>query len=117
MTKVLSTLAISASLLALSGFGVAYADGAAGSYALSLSHGVPCTVTLAQDGGADTAACNDIQHVNRWHKTGSELELSNDHGTVYAVLRAKGDGYQGSTILKNSSLTLTPTAETAALSH
>src|SRR5579862_6372445 len=106
MNKLLSTLALSASLLTLSGFGVAYADGAAGSYALSLSHGAPCTVTLAQDGGADTAACNDVQHVNRWHQTGSELELSDDHGTVYAVLHARGDAYQGSTIVKNSSLTL-----------
>jgi len=86
-----------------------------GEYKLVVRHGAPCTVTLSADGAASAGACPDAQ-VSHWRQTGGTLEL--DQGQdVYAVLHSSTDGYAGKTIEQNASLTLTPTSQTAAISH
>ena len=105
-----------AALLSFAGVTVAAAAPVtAGEYKLVVSHGAPCTITLSADGAASAGACTDAQ-VSHWRQTGSTLELNN--GTeVFAVLHNSTDGYAGRTIARNASLTLTPTSQTAAVSH
>ena len=102
----------------LSFAGVTYAAGATltpGEYKLVVRNAAPCTITLSADGVASAGACADAR-VRHWRQTGSTLEL--DEGSdVYAVLHTSSDGYAGKTIEQNASLTLTPTSQTAAVSH
>ena len=98
--------------------GAAYAQPfTAGDYKLAVGNSVPCTVNLAADGSASVGACATAPNVAHWQQHGSTLQLSTVNGEVYALLKPKGDVYAGTTFVTNSSLTLTPTAQTAALTH
>jgi hypothetical protein len=79
-----------------------------------LSTGVadaPCTVTLtagttdSTGTAASTGDCNGT-NVGQWHTTGSNLELLASNGTLVAILRSKGDGYEGSRISDNRKVAL-----------
>jgi|SRR5579871_168267 len=102
-----------AALLSLGGISVAAAAPVtAGEYNLTLRNGAPCTVTLSADGSASAGACANVQ-VSHWRQTGGTLEL--DRGSdVYALFHQSTDGYAGHTVATNSSVTLTPTPQTAA---
>ena len=93
----------------------------AGEYKLAVGSGAPCTVTLAADGSASVGACAAAPNVGHWQQHGSTLQLSKGDGEVYALLKPKGDVYAGTTFPSNDSathsLTLTPSAQTAALGH
>lgn len=119
MTNLRRFLALSA-FLSLSAAGVAQAQPfTAGEYKLAVGSSAPCTVSLAADGTASVGACAAAPNVGHWQQHGSTLQLSKVNGEVYALLKPKGDAYAGTTFPSNDSishsLTLTPTAQTAAL--
>ena len=95
--------------LALSGSGAAYAQGlTAGDYKLVVGHATPCAVSLAADGKATVPAdCTHVGAVTHWRSTASGVEFFDNAGSTVAVLKAKGDGYQGATFSDNDQLTLT----------
>src|SRR4051812_8447578 len=98
----LSSLAVGAAI-ALTSIAFAHADPVV-TGAWKLSVGVnddPCVVSLAADpdfasGGSATATgdCNGVSF-QRWKATGRNLLLSQNNGTAIALLRAKGDAYEG----------------------
>src|ERR1700730_14063055 len=98
MTNLHRFLTISAAL-ALSGFGVAHAQGvSAGEYKLAFGSAAPCPVTLAADGtAAPDASCARSGEISRWHATPVGLVLQDNSGTVIVALAAKGDTYAGKT--------------------
>ncbi len=89
--------------VALATIGAAHAAApVAGSWKLSTGAAdAPCVVTLtagATDNNgtaASTGDCNGTK-VGQWHTTGSALELLASNGTLVAILRPKGDAYEGS---------------------
>lgn len=95
--------------LTLSGYGIAQAQGlTAGDYKLAVGHATPCAVSLAADGTATVPAdCSQVSSVTHWRSTASGVEFFDNSGAVFAVLKAKGDGYQGATFADNHELTLT----------
>jgi hypothetical protein len=95
--------------LALSGYGVANAQGlTAGDYKLAVGHATPCAVSLAADGAATVPAdCAHVTGVTHWRATATGVEFLDNAGSTVAVLKAKGDGYQGATFSDNDQLTLT----------
>jgi len=106
--------------LALSGFSVANAQPVnAGDYKLTVGKAEPCTITLSADGAASPGACAGAANVGHWQMQGSTLQLNKADGEIYALLKAKGDAYAGTTFPSNDglvrTLTLTPTPQTAAL--
>ena|SRR5215472_6358606 len=120
MTALRRFLTLSA-FLSLSA-GVAYAQPfTSGEYKLAVGNAAPCSVTLAADGTASVGACATAPNVGHWQQHGSTIQLSKVNGEVYALLKPKGDAYAGTTFPGNDSvtrsLTLTPTAQTAALGH
>jgi hypothetical protein len=117
MTNLRRFLVVS-TLLSISSLSAASAAGlVAGDYKLAVGSAAPCTITLAADGTASVGACAGAPNVGYWKQRGSTIELSMNSGEVFALLHTKGDAYAGSTIPSNHTLTLTPTAQTAALSH
>jgi hypothetical protein len=95
--------------LTLSGYGVAQAQGVtAGDYKLAVGHATPCAVSLAADGTAAVPAdCAHVTAVTHWRSTATGVEFEDNSGTILAVLKAKGDGYQGVTFADSDQLTLT----------
>jgi hypothetical protein len=95
--------------LALSGYGVANAQGlTAGDYKLAVGHATPCAVSLAADGTATVPTdCAHVSDVKHWRSTATGVEFFDNAGSTVAVLKAKGDGYQGATFANNDQLTLT----------
>ena len=96
-------------LLALSGYGAANAQGlTAGDYKLAVGHATPCAVSLAADGTATVPAdCAHVSDVTHWRPTASGVEFFDNAGSTVAVLKAKGDSYQGATFADNHELILT----------
>ena len=96
-------------VLTLSGYGVANAQGlTAGDYKLAVGHATPCAVSLAADGLATVPAdCAHVTDVTHWRSTATGVEFLDNSGAMIAVLKAKGDGYQGVTFSDNNELTLT----------
>ena len=95
--------------LAASATGAANAQGfTAGDYNLAVGHAAPCTVSLASDGTASVPAdCAHVSGVTHWRSTASGVEFIDNAGATVAVLKAKGDGYQGATFADNDQVTLT----------
>ncbi len=108
MTNLRRFLTLS-SFLALTGYGVAQAQGlTAGDYKLAVGSATPCAVSLAADGTATVPAdCVHVNDVKRWRATATGVEFFDNSGSTIAVLKAKGDGYQGATFADNHELTLT----------
>jgi hypothetical protein len=121
MTSLRRFLTFSA-LMALSGFSVANAQPVtAGDYKMAVGNSAPCTITLSADGAASAGACATAPNVGHWQQRGSTLQLNKGNGEIFALLKVKGDAYAGTTFPSNDglvkTLTLTPTAQTAALTH
>jgi hypothetical protein len=119
MTSLHRFLTISA-ILALSGYGVAHAQGLnAGDYKLAVGSAAPCALTLAADGSAKTdGACGRAGDISHWRATGTGVVFQDNSGTVFATLVAKGDTYAGSTFADSHRVVLTPAGQaTAVLAH
>lgn len=96
-------------LLAVAGMGAAQAQGvAAGDYKLAVGHAAPCSVTLVADGSVTVGTdCTRVSDVSHWRPTSSGLQFQDNSGTTVAVLKAKGDGYEGQTFADDHQLVLT----------
>jgi hypothetical protein len=98
-------------LLALSGFGTAYAQApalTAGTYKLAISSKAPCDLTLAADGTLTQAAdCATGASLGKLIAAGSGYELTTASGEIYALLKLHGDTIEGSTIPDGRKLVLT----------
>src|ERR1700689_1678690 len=81
-------------LLALSGFGTAYAQAPAleaGTYKLAIGSKTPCSVTIAADRPISPSAdCEAGIVVDKWAPTASGYLLISGSGAVYAVLKPNG---------------------------
>ena len=88
-------------LLALSGFGTAYAQApalAAGTYKLAVGAKAPCEVTITADGAvAQSADCATGTTLAKWAPTGSGYQLISNTGETYAVLKPHGEALEGQT--------------------
>jgi hypothetical protein len=88
-------------LLAISGFGTAYAQApalAAGSYKLAIGAKTPCDVTLATDGTLTAAAdCATGVALTKWAPTATGYQLISVTGETYAVLKPHGEALEGAT--------------------
>jgi hypothetical protein len=104
-------------VLALSGYGVAYAEGvSAGNYQFSYGHAAPCAATLAADGTATVdPTCKAT--FSQWKATPTGIELLNGAGDVFASLNTKGDAYTGASFANNHTIVLAPASQTAVLGH
>lgn len=89
-------------VLALSGFGSAYAQApalAAGMYKLAISSRTPCEVTVTADGTFTPAAdCATGATITKWATAGSSgYQLLTASGEVFAVLKPHGETLEGAT--------------------
>ena len=113
MTSIRRFLALS-TFLTLAGFGSAQAATVApGDYRLAVGS-ADCSLTLAADGTASPGACVTLGNAAHWRSTPAGLNLTDGSGTLLAALRAKDDGYAGTTADQAHNVKLTPTAQTAA---
>jgi len=76
-----------------------------GSWKLALGKKAPCEVSMSADGavtpGADCPA--DIAH---WKSTSSGFQLQTASGETYALLKPKGQSYEGTTFADARTVTL-----------
>jgi hypothetical protein len=98
-------------LLALSGFGSAYAQApalAAGTYKLTIGSKSPCDVVIAADGDMTPAAdCATGPTVTKWvAAVGNGYKLLTADGEVYAVLKPQGEALEGMTFVDQHKLVL-----------
>ncbi|HJW41190.1 MAG TPA: hypothetical protein VJ476_08175 [Rhizomicrobium sp.] len=88
-------------LLAISGFGSAYAQApalAAGTYKLAVGAKAPCELTITADGAVTQAAdCATGTTLAKWAPTGSGYQLISTSGETYAVLKPHGESLEGQT--------------------
>lgn len=101
-------------VLALSGYGIANAEDASGTYNLTAGHASACSVTLAADGTASVGSdCKHVDTVTHWRPTVSGIQLQDNSRSTVAVLDRKDDGYKGGTFPDRYPLALTK-SETVA---
>jgi hypothetical protein len=97
-------------LLALSGFGSAYAQApalAAGTYKLAIGSKAPCDLTITADGAvAQANDCATGTNVTKWTQTGSGYQLISASGETYAVLKPHGETLEGVTFADQHKLVL-----------
>jgi hypothetical protein len=97
-------------LLAISGFGTAYAQApalAAGSYKLAIGTKTPCAVTLAADGTLTAAAdCSTGVALTKWAPTATGYQLISASGETYALLKPHGEALEGATFADQRKVTL-----------
>jgi len=88
-------------LLAVSGFGTAYAQApalAAGTYKLAVGNKAPCDLTITADGTIDqSTTCETGTTLAKWAPTGSGYQLISTSGETYAVLKLHGESLEGQT--------------------
>jgi hypothetical protein len=114
MTSFRSFLALS-TLITVAGIGSAQATGVgAGDYSLAVGSSAPCAVTLAADGTAALASTCKVSDYSHWVRTPTGVQFQDSAGNLLAVLKSKGDGYSGLSVVDNHTLYLTPATQTAA---
>ena len=88
-------------LLAVSGFGTAYAQApalAAGTYKLAIGTKTPCEVTIVADGTLTPAGdCATGMTLTKWAPTATGYQLISASGETYAVLKPHGEALEGAT--------------------
>ena len=98
-------------LLAVSGFGSAYAQApalAAGTYKLAIGSKTPCDLTITADGAVTQAAdCATGTTLTKWAPTASGYQLISADGATYAVLKPHGETLEGVTFADQHKLVLT----------
>ncbi|MEI9887261.1 MAG: hypothetical protein WDN08_12305 [Rhizomicrobium sp.] len=86
-------------VLALTGFGSAYAQApalAAGTYKLAIGSKAPCDLTVTAEGSITPAAdCATGATITKWAPTSSGYQLLSASGETYAVLKPRGETYEG----------------------
>ncbi|HEY4942905.1 MAG TPA: hypothetical protein VII56_15860 [Rhizomicrobium sp.] len=97
-------------LLAISGFGTAYAQApalAAGTYKLAIGAKAPCDLTVTADGGVTQASdCATGTTITKLVNVGSSYKLVGGSGDIYAVLKPQGDALTGFTFPDGRKLVL-----------
>ena len=97
-------------LLAISGFGSAYAQApalAAGSYKLAIGSKSTCDLTITADGAVTQAAdCDTGTNLSKLVSVGSSYKLVSASGDIFAVLKPQGDALQGLTFPDGRKLVL-----------
>jgi hypothetical protein len=97
-------------LLAISGFGSAYAQApalAAGTYKLAIGAKAPCDVTITADGSLTQAAdCATGTTLAKWATTTSGYQLISASGETYALLKPHGETLEGVTFADQHKLVL-----------
>jgi hypothetical protein len=97
-------------LLAISGFGSAYAQApalAAGTYKLAIGSKAPCDVTITADGALTQAAdCATGTTLTKWSTTTSGYQLISASGETYALLKPHGETLEGVTFADQHKLVL-----------
>ncbi|HXC54759.1 MAG TPA: hypothetical protein VNU97_05665 [Rhizomicrobium sp.] len=97
-------------LLALSGFGSAYAQApalAAGTYKLAIGTKAPCDLTITADGAVTQAAdCATGTNLTKWAPTTAGYQLLSADGATYAVLKPHGETLEGVTFADQHKLVL-----------
>ena len=88
-------------LLALSGFGSAYAQApalAAGTYKLAVGSKINCELVIAADGAVTQSAdCATGVNLTKWTPTNSGYQLVSASGETYAILKPHGEALEGQT--------------------
>jgi hypothetical protein len=86
-------------ILALSGFGTAYAQApalAAGTYKLAIGSKTACDLTITADGAVTQAAdCATGTTLTKWTSTGTGYQLIDASGETYAVIKPHGENLEG----------------------
>lgn len=86
-------------VLALSGFGSAYAQApalAAGTYKLAIGSKTPCELTITADGAVTQAAdCETGTNLTHWAPTSTGYQLISASGETYATLKPHGEALEG----------------------
>lgn len=78
----------------------AHAQGTPGAYKLAIGNNT-CDLTLAADGSA--TGCADVA---KWKSTPAGLNLLTSYDSLYGVLKAKGDAYDGNRMSDMRKITL-----------
>ena len=98
-------------LLAITGFGTAYAQApalAAGTYKLTVGSKAPCDLTITNTGSVTQAAdCATGTAIAKWTATGDGYEFTTASGEVYAVLKPRGDALEGVSLAAQRKLVVT----------
>ena len=98
-------------LLAISGFGTAYAQAPAlssGTYKLTVGSKAPCDLTITDAGSVTQAAdCATGTTIAKWSATGGGYEFTTASGEVYAILKPHGDALEGVSFATQHKLVLT----------
>jgi hypothetical protein len=98
-------------LLALSGFGSAYAQApalAAGTYKLAVGSKINCELVITADGAVTQSAdCATGVTLTKWTPTNSGYQLVSASGETYAVLKPHGEALEGQTFLDQRKVVLT----------
>ncbi|MEI9996530.1 MAG: hypothetical protein WDM91_18175 [Rhizomicrobium sp.] len=89
-------------LLAISGFGTAYAQApalAAGSYKLAVGSRAACDLTITAEGAVTQGAdCANGVTLTKWAPTSTGYQLISASGETYALLKPHGEQLEGSTV-------------------
>jgi hypothetical protein len=97
-------------LLALSGFGSAYAQApalAAGTYKLAIGSKAPCDLTITADGAITQASdCETGTTLTKWAPTNSGYQLISASGETYALLKPHDGTLEGVTFADQHKLVL-----------
>ena len=97
-------------LLAISGFGSAYAQApalAAGTYKLAIGSKAPCDLAITAAGAVTQGAdCATGTTLTKWAPTGSGYQLITASGETYAVLKPHGETLEGVTFSDQHKLVL-----------
>jgi hypothetical protein len=97
-------------LLAVSGFGTAYAQApalTAGTYKLAVGSKLTCDLTITADGAVTQAAdCGTGVTLTKWAPTSSGYQLISASGETYATLKPHGEALEGATFADQRKVTL-----------
>ena len=98
-------------VLTLSGIGAAQAQApalAAGTYHLAIGSKAPCDVSVTADGQLTPSAdCASAANLIKWTPTSTGYELITAQGTIYAVVKPKGEALEGATFDDQRKVSLT----------
>jgi hypothetical protein len=92
--------------LAAALMGPAFAQGSLeGNWKLTLGKKPPCTVSMTADGGVTPAADCPVP-IAHWKGTTNGVQLQTASGETYAVLKPKGEAFEGTTFADMRSVEL-----------
>ena len=97
-------------LMALSGFGTAYAQGPAlqaGTYKLAIGSKAACELNVTAEGAVTQAAdCPTTSVITKAVAVGTSVKLVTQNGDLFGVVKPKGDNFEGFTVSDQPALVL-----------